>query len=155
PKSGIERAGRRAGELAASLFSFWRSGDNSGPVDLVERLKALGEPRQLRQEVLQEVLKIAHRIEELDEQKEAAVAGQDFQKAASLRDESDKLKKQVLAIIGDAEADDGAKVYELLIPVKHADGMPVPSEVFGFIENKLRERFGDFTRSEGKVFGTV
>jgi ATP-dependent Clp protease ATP-binding subunit ClpC len=50
------------------------------------RLKAMTRPPDLKE--------IDHDVENLDREKEEAVANQDFEKAASLRDKADKLKKR-------------------------------------------------------------
>src|SRR5205823_8995852 len=50
------------------------------------RLKAMTRPPDLKD--------IDEQIEKLNQEKESAVAEQDFEKAASLRDQADKLKKK-------------------------------------------------------------
>src|SRR5260370_31761324 len=50
------------------------------------RLKAMARPPDLKE--------IDAQIEQLNQEKEAAVAEQDFEKAAHLRDQADKLKKK-------------------------------------------------------------
>ena len=50
------------------------------------RLKAMTRPPDLKE--------IDDQIEQLNQEKEAAVAEQDFEKAAHLRDQADKLKKK-------------------------------------------------------------
>src|SRR2546428_187569 len=50
------------------------------------RLKAMNRPPDLKE--------IDTQIEQLNQEKEAAVAEQDFEKAAHLRDQADKLKKK-------------------------------------------------------------
>src|SRR5262249_16346844 len=56
------------------------------------------EPEECRLEVLQptaeELKDIDAQIEQLNQEKETAVAEQDFEKAAHLRDQADKLKKK-------------------------------------------------------------
>ena len=50
------------------------------------RLKAMTRPPDLKE--------IDEQIEQLNQEKEEAVANQDFEKAAALRDQADKLKKK-------------------------------------------------------------
>ncbi|MEZ6072175.1 MAG: ATP-dependent Clp protease ATP-binding subunit [Pirellulales bacterium] len=54
------------------------------------RLKAMTRPPDLKE--------IDHDVEQLDREKEEAVANQDFEKAASLRDKADKLKKRKMGL---------------------------------------------------------
>jgi ATP-dependent Clp protease ATP-binding subunit ClpA len=61
--------------------------------DLYEEL------RDLPDETLQELKAIDVQIEQLNQEKESAVAEQDFEKAAHLRDQADKLKKKWFGIV--------------------------------------------------------
>jgi ATP-dependent Clp protease ATP-binding subunit ClpC len=53
----------------------------------------------LPEDVKQTVAEMSAQVEQLNEEKEQAVADQDFEKAAHLRDRADKIKKQRAAII--------------------------------------------------------
>ena len=57
------------------------------------RLKAMTKPPDLKE--------IDEEVERLNKEKEEAVANQDFEKAASLRDSADKLKKKKQQITRD------------------------------------------------------
>ena len=57
------------------------------------RLKAMTRPPDLKE--------IDEEVEKLNKEKEEAVANQDFEKAAALRDQADKLKKKKQTITRD------------------------------------------------------
>src|SRR5262249_61513356 len=69
-----------------------RLGRHDKAIDVIDeagarvRLKAMTRPPDLKD--------IDGQIEQLNQEKEAAVAEQDFEKAAHLRDQADKLKKK-------------------------------------------------------------
>jgi ATP-dependent Clp protease ATP-binding subunit ClpA len=56
-------------------------------------------PQDLPAETLQAVRELEAQIKSLNAEKEAAVAGCDFERAAYLRDQEDKLKRQRVALI--------------------------------------------------------
>src|SRR5438132_10025479 len=81
------------------------------------RLKAMTRPPDLKE--------IDVQIEQMNQLKEAAVAGQDFEKAASLRDQADKLKKRK-----------DSTVREWRERSKQADGV-VDEEVINEVVSKM------------------
>lgn len=143
-ETAVQRIARRTGELARRVLSLWRSRSGAG-----------AEMPHLSDEVMRELDELVARIEEVDRQKEVALAEQDFEQAASLRDEADKLIKRFQALIRDTALSGESKEYELLVGRDGDDAGSVPQEVFDYIEKQLRERFSSFARSERQVFGEL
>ncbi|HEX2138107.1 MAG TPA: AAA family ATPase, partial [Woeseiaceae bacterium] len=86
-----------AAELAAKHINDRRLPDKA--IDVIDeagarvRLKAMTKPPDLKE--------IDEEVERLNKEKEEAVANQDFEKAAALRDQADKLKKKKQTITRD------------------------------------------------------
>ena len=81
------------------------------------RLKAMTRPPDLKE--------IDEEVEQLNKEKEEAVANQDFEKAAALRDQADKLKKKKQTITRDwrdkASETDGVVDEEVIAEVVSQD----------------------------------
>jgi ATP-dependent Clp protease ATP-binding subunit ClpC len=90
---GLTReAVRRQIAALVSGFEHWLANEPTNVQDL---------PAPIRQEVAQ----VEAQIDRLNQEKEAAVAEEDFEKAAYLRDQADKLKKKRQAIIRSGQLD--------------------------------------------------
>jgi ATP-dependent Clp protease ATP-binding subunit ClpA len=91
------------------------------------------------------------RIKGLTRDKEAAAAAYDFERAALLRDEADKLKKQLQQLIRDVQGgrmqEQGGRMYEydLFVPLRYNDGAPVAADHLARVRQRLVEQFGGLT----------
>jgi ATP-dependent Clp protease ATP-binding subunit ClpA len=96
-------------------------------------------------------------IQRLGEEKEEAVAQQDFEKAAHLRDQQDKLKKKREKILRSAKTAEPKLVreYELLLALRDKDGNDIPSQTVGDVKRRLLERFEGFLETRLRVDGTL
>ncbi len=141
----LERIAKRTGDLAARVLAQWRS----------KRGAAATELPNLPEEVLRELDELAERFDVIDQQKEAAIAEQDFERAASLKDQADTLMKRFQALFRAPVISEESREYELLVGQYHEDGSPIALEVFHYIEKQCRDRFTTLTRSKRQVIGEL
>ncbi|MCI0410848.1 MAG: UvrB/UvrC motif-containing protein [Acidobacteria bacterium] len=95
-------------------------------------------------------------LDQLVQAKEQAVADQDFEKAARLRDEEDVLKKQRANTLRTWEGKKTERVWEFdfLFPLHGADGAAVSAEKLAQLREQLNQRFGGVAELRHRVEGT-
>jgi ATP-dependent Clp protease ATP-binding subunit ClpA len=100
----LNRRGVRADEVRAVILAV--AGSSGGPEPLEASPAGHGEPeprepeiRDLPLSVRRELADLSGRIEQLNQGKEAAILDQNFEKAAHLRDQADKLRRAQSTLI--------------------------------------------------------
>src|SRR5207253_1332378 len=83
------------------------------------------------------------------------VAHSDFEKAADLRDQADKLKKKRQQIIQRAKIAPSKLVreYEVLVPLQDKTGTPLSPDVLATVRKRLYERFEGVLETRLRVDG--
>jgi ATP-dependent Clp protease ATP-binding subunit ClpA len=106
--------------------------------------------------VVEAVKKIDAQIEQLDQEKEAAVAEQDFEKAAHLHDQAYKLEKRRRKILRSAQDKKSMHIleYDLYIPLGSPDGSPIEPEKLTRLRKRLVERFGGVVEFHHRLEGS-
>jgi Clp amino terminal domain, pathogenicity island component/UvrB/uvrC motif len=74
--------------------------------------------------------------------KEEAVAEQDFERAAHLRDQTDRLTRQREDLAKQAKRVERVQEYELYVPLRDSDGVLVEPEKLERVRGWLTKRFG-------------
>ncbi len=106
---------------------------------------------------VEEFRELEAQIDDLSREKEEAVADRDFEKAASLRDEADKLKKRRENLIGAIRKTKARQLteYELYVPVHNNDGSVLDPAKLARVRQRLIERFGGVFESHHPVEGAL
>src|SRR5262249_26388479 len=100
-------------------------------------------------------LDLSAQIKQLTQEKEAAITKDDFEKAASLRDQIDKLMKKRERVIRAAEKQvERVNEYDLYVPVRYTDGSPVEPEKLGLLRRRLIEHFGGLVEIHHRIEGS-
>src|SRR5262249_37961213 len=112
--------------------------------------------QDLPEQTQQELKDLEAQIKELNKEKDAAVAEQDFVKAAYLYDSAARLKKRLKSLIRQTRLGERGIVYEydLFIPQNDKNGTPIDEKILVLIKERLSGRFGAFLQRVQKIVGT-
>ncbi len=106
---------------------------------------------------VKEFRELEAQIDDLRREMEEAVGDQDFEKAASLRDQADKLKKRrenLTRALRRVKARELTE-FELYIPTHHNDGSVLDPAKLARVRQRLSERFGGVLESRHPIEGSL
>jgi ATP-dependent Clp protease ATP-binding subunit ClpA len=108
------------------------------------RTKQDTEQTNLPEHILQILRELEAQLKQLEGAKEDAIAQQDFEQAAYLRDQADKVvrQKEGLARAWQGKAAQAVREFDLYVPVRYDDGSPVEPDKLARIRTRLVEQFG-------------
>jgi ATP-dependent Clp protease ATP-binding subunit ClpA len=140
-------------EEVLNLLGHDLGGKGSRPI--VRQEEAVSEDTDFPEQVLLALGELDARLRQLAEAKEDAVARQDFEQAARLRDEADKLIKQreKLANTWRDKKILPLREYDLYIPLRSPDGSPTDPETLVRLRGRLVEQFGSVIEFRQQIEG--
>jgi ATP-dependent Clp protease ATP-binding subunit ClpC len=112
--------------------------------------------QDLPEQIQKELKDLEAQIKELNKEKDADVAEQDFVKAAYLYDSAARLKKRLKSLIRQTRLGERGIAYEydLFIPQIDKNGTPIDEKILVLIKERLSGRFGAFVQRVQKIMGT-
>jgi ATP-dependent Clp protease ATP-binding subunit ClpA len=112
--------------------------------------------QDLPEQIQKELKDLEAQIKELNKEKDAAVAEQDFVKAAYLVEGAAKLKKRLKSLVRQARLGERGIAYEydLFIPQIDKNGTPIDEKALVLVKERLSNRFGGFVQRVQKTMGT-